>query len=140
MNSNSSAAEKIGELLTREGLLSREQLTRSIEAQQQDYSSMPLGKVCVALGFVSSSDLAQVLVKHRRHIHIGELLQHLGLVHADQLQEALEYQKNHRPKRKLGELLVDRGLIDEAALIRTLYKQSQQVDAPGKRTGGKFAA
>jgi phage gp46-like protein len=140
MNSNSSAAEKIGELLTREGLLSREQLTRSIEAQRQDYSSMPLGKVCVALGFVSSSDLAQVLVKHRRHMHIGELLLHLGLVHADQLQEALEYQKNHRPKRKLGELLVDRGLIDEAALIRTLYKQSQQVDAPGKRTGGKFAA
>jgi type II secretory ATPase GspE/PulE/Tfp pilus assembly ATPase PilB-like protein len=140
MKSNSSAAEKIGELLAREGLLSREQLARSIEAQQQDYSSVPLGKVCVALGFVSSSDLAHVLVKHRRHIHIGELLLHLGLVHVDQLQEALEYQKTHRPKQKLGELLLDRGLIDEAALIRTLYKQSQQVDPPGKRSGGKFAA
>jgi hypothetical protein len=42
MKSNSSAAEKIGELLAREGLLSREQLARSIEAQQQDYSSVPL--------------------------------------------------------------------------------------------------
>ena len=55
MKSNSSAAEKIGELLAREGLLSREQLARSIEAQQQDYLSVPLGKVCVALGFVSSA-------------------------------------------------------------------------------------
>ena len=79
-------------------------------------------------------------MKHRRHIHIGELLLHLGLVHVDQLQETLEYQKTHRPKQKLGELLLDRGLIDEAALIRTIYKQSQQIDPPGKRSGGKFAA
>jgi hypothetical protein len=140
LNTQSSAAEKIGELLAREGLLSREQLARSIEAQQQDYPSVPLGKVCVALGFVSSSDLAGVLVKHRRHIHIGELLVHLGLIDFDQLQETLEYQKNHCPKQKLGELLLERGLIDEAALIRALYKQAQQVDPPVKRTGGKFAA
>ena len=73
MNSQLSAAEKIGELLAREGFLSREQLARSITAQKEEYPSVPLGKVCVALGFVSSSDLAGVLVKHRRHIHIGEL-------------------------------------------------------------------
>jgi hypothetical protein len=44
MNSQSSAAEKIGELLAREGLLTHEQLTRSIEAQRQEYPSVPLGK------------------------------------------------------------------------------------------------
>jgi len=53
MNSQLSAAEKIGELLAREGLLSREQLARSITAQKEEYPSVPLGKVCVALGFVS---------------------------------------------------------------------------------------
>ena len=140
LNSQSSAAEKIGELLAREGLLSREQLARSIEAQKEDYPSVPLGKVCVALGFVSSFDLAGVLVKHRRHIHIGDLLVHLGLLQTDQLQEALDYQKSHHPKKKLGEVLLERGLVDEAALIRALYKQSQQVDPPAKRSGGKFAA
>ena len=140
MNSQLSAAEKIGELLAREGFLSREQLARSITAQKEEYPSVPLGKVCVALGFVSSSDLAGVLVKHRRHIHIGELLVHLGLIETDQLQEALEYQKKHHTKKKLGELLLEKGLIDEAALIRALYKQSQQTDPPGKRSGGKFAA
>jgi len=34
MNSQVSAAEKIGELLAREGFLSREQLARSITAQK----------------------------------------------------------------------------------------------------------
>jgi len=140
MNSQLSAAEKIGELLAREGFLSREQLARSITAQKEEYPSVPLGKVCVALGFVSSSDLAGVLVKHRRHIHIGELLVHLGLIQTDQLQEVLEIQKKHHTKKKLGELLLEKGLIDEAALIRALYKQSQQTDPPGKRSGGKFAA
>jgi len=139
MNSQSSAAEKIGELLTREGLLSRDQLERSIEAQKLDYPSVPLGKVCVTLGFMSSAELAGVLVKHRRHIQIGELLVHLGLIPTDQLQEILEYQINLHPKKKLGELLVEKGLIDDAALIRALYKQSQQTDPPGRRTGGKFA-
>ncbi len=139
MNSQSSAAEKIGELLTREGLLSRDQLERSIEAQKLDYPSVPLGKVCVTLGFMSSAELAGVLVKHRRHIQIGELLVHLGLIPTDQLQEILEYQIKLHPKKKLGELLVEKGLIDDAALIRALYRQSQQTDPPGRRTGGKFA-
>ncbi|MEA2659023.1 MAG: hypothetical protein QOF64_1619, partial [Candidatus Binatota bacterium] len=140
LNTQSAGVERIGDILAREGLLSREQLVLSIEAQKEDYPSVPLGKVCVALGFLSSSDLTGVLVKHRRHIHIGDLLVHLGLLQTDQLQEALDYQKSHHPKKKLGELLLEKGLVDESALIRVLYKQSQQVDSPAKRTGGKFAA
>ena len=140
MNLQSSAAEKIGELLAREGLLSKEQLARSIEAQERDYPSVPLGKICVTLGFISASDLATVLVKHRRHLHLGELLVHLGLLQLDDLHEALECQKQQQPRKKLGAVLVEKGLIDEPALIRALYKQSQHVSPPGKRTGGKFAA
>lgn len=140
LNTQSAGVERIGDILAREGMLSREQLVLSIEAQKEDYPSVPLGKVCVALGFISSSDLTGVLVKHRRHIHIGDLLVHLGLLQTDQLQEALDYQKSHHPKKKLGELLLEKGLVDESALIRVLYKQSQQVDSPAKRTGGKFAA
>jgi len=140
MSIQTSAAEKIGELLTREGLLNHDQLARSIEAQKQEYPSVPLGRVCVNLGFLSSADLAGVLVKHRRHIHLGELLVHLGVLQMDQLQEALEEQKRQHPKKKLGDVLVERGLIDEPALIRALYKQSQHTSPPSRRTGGKFAA
>ena len=140
LNTQPSHSEKIGEILAREGFLSREQLAQSIQTQKEQYPSVPLGKVCVALGFVSSSDLAGVLVKHRRHIHLGELLVHLGLIHTEQVQEALEHQKKHATKKKLGELLLEKGLIDDAALIRALYKQSQQADPPARRSGGRFAA
>ncbi len=140
MNSQSSAAGQIGELLTREGLLSRDQLAHSIEIQKEQFPSQPLGRVCVNLGFVSETDLATVLVKHRQRLQLGELLVHLGVIEVDQLNDVLEYQKKFNPKKKLGALLIEKGLIDDATLIRALYKQSQQSDPPGKRTGGKFAA
>jgi type II secretory ATPase GspE/PulE/Tfp pilus assembly ATPase PilB-like protein len=140
MNSQSAAAVQIGELLTSEGLLSNDQLAQSIETQKERYPSLPLGRVCVNLGFVSENDLANVLVKHRQHLKLGELLVHLGLIEVDQLDEVLEYQKKFQPKKKLGALLIEKGMINDATLIRALYKQSQQVDPPVKRTGGKFAA
>jgi hypothetical protein len=140
MNTQPSAAENIGAILTREGLLSRDQLAHSIEIQKQQLPPQPLGRVCVALGFVSEADLATVLVKHRRRLQLGELLVHLGLVGVDQLHKVLELQKKSHSKKKLGSLLIEKGLIDDATLIRALYKQSQQGDPPGKRTGGKFAA
>jgi type II secretory ATPase GspE/PulE/Tfp pilus assembly ATPase PilB-like protein len=140
MNTQPSFAEKIGELLTREGLLSRDQLAQSIEVQKREYPSAPLGNICVKLGYVSPTEVANVLVKHRRHLQLGELLVHLGLIEVDQLNDVLEYQKTFHPKKKLGALLIEKGLIDDATLIHAMYKQSQQSDPPGKRTGGKFAA
>ncbi len=140
MNSQSSSAAQIGELLTSEGLLSHDQLAQSIEIQKEQFPSLPLGRVCVNLGFVSENDLANVLVKHRQRLQLGELLVHLGLLEVDQLNDVLEYQKKFHPRKKLGTLLIEKGLINDATLIRALYKQSQQGDPPGKRTGGKFAA
>jgi type II secretory ATPase GspE/PulE/Tfp pilus assembly ATPase PilB-like protein len=140
MNTQSSAAENIGEILTREGLLSRDQLVHSLEIQKQQLPPQPLGRVCVSLGFVSETDLATVLVKHRRRLQLGELLVHLGLIGGDQLHKMLEYQKKSHSKKKLGTILTEMGLIDDPTLIRALYKQSQQGDPPEKRTGGKFAA
>ena len=65
---------------------------------------------------------------------------HLGLIQTTNCRKCSKYQKKHHTKKKLGELPLKKGLIDEAALIRALYKQSQQTDPPGKRSGGKFAA
>ena len=57
--------EKIGDLLTQEGLLTAEQLAKGIAIQKQQVSTEPIGKLCVSLGFVTSTDLEKVLVKHR---------------------------------------------------------------------------
>lgn len=131
---------RIGELLTQEGLLTREQLAKTLALQRKQYPSAPIGKVCVALGLVSSMDLEKVLVKHRRRIPLGELLVHLGLISPEQVQIALEQQQKQKPHRKLGALLVERGYIDEAALIRALYEQSQGASDSENRNPAQFDA
>ncbi len=130
-------AEKIGDLLTQEGLLTAEQLAKSIAIQKQQDSTEPIGKLCVSLGFVTPTDLEKVLVKHRRRIPLGELLVHLGLLTSGQVQSALEQQQKLKPHKKLGAVLIEKGYIDEAGLIRALYEQSQTSD--GKKPG-KFDA
>lgn len=131
---------KIGEILAREGFLSKEQLARGLEAQKKEYPTVPLGKVCVALGFVSSQQLGTTLVKHHKRIPLGELLEHLGLISAAQLQDALEHQRKQNPRKRLGAVMMEKGLIDEANLIRALYEQSQSAGNAGKATAGKFDA
>ncbi len=131
---------KIGTLLTKEGLLTPEQLIQSLEVQKSQYPTLALGKVCVALGYLSSEDLDKVLAKHHQRIPLGELLIHLDLISMDQLKEAFDQQQRERPKRKLGAVMVEKGLIDEATLIRALYEQSQRNHVGEKHSPGKFEA
>jgi type II secretory ATPase GspE/PulE/Tfp pilus assembly ATPase PilB-like protein len=131
---------KIGALLMKEGLLTHEQLTQSLEVQKEQYPALPLGKVCIALGYLSSEDLSRVLALHHRRIPVGELLVHLGLITMDQLNEALELQQNERPRKKLGSVMIKKGLIDEPTLIRVLYKQSQSNQSGEKHALRKFEA
>jgi type II secretory ATPase GspE/PulE/Tfp pilus assembly ATPase PilB-like protein len=130
----------VGELLKREGLLNEEQLSRGLAAQRSEYPTAAFGNVCVALGFVSSNDLAKVLTKHSRRIPLGELLMHLGLISTEQLNAVLEEQKRQRPRKKLGALLVEKGLIDEPTLIRALYEQSREIREGKVRKAGRFDA
>src|SRR5919106_2804239 len=132
-------AVRIGDLLTQEGLLTPEQLAETIAIQKKQDPPAPIGKLCVSLGLVTSTELEKVLVKHRRRIPLGELLVHLGLLSTAQVQNTLEQQQKQKPHRKLGAVLLERGYIDEATLIRALYEQSQASDSE-KRKPGKFGA
>jgi type II secretory ATPase GspE/PulE/Tfp pilus assembly ATPase PilB-like protein len=131
---------KIGALLTKDGLLSGEQLAKSLEIQKKQYPALPLGKVCVALGYLTSEDLNGVLAKHHRRIPLGEMLVHLDLISMEQLKEVFELQQRERPKRKIGTVMIEQGLIDEPTLIRALYEQSQRNHASAQHSLGKFEA
>src|ERR671919_2062309 len=113
------ASARIGNLLTEEGLLTAEQLAKTISIQAEQDPPAPVGELCVSLGYVTSTELEQVLVKHRRRIPLGELLVHLGLITPAQIQNALERQKKQKPRKKIGAVLVESGYIDEVTLIRT---------------------
>ncbi|HEX2229577.1 MAG TPA: ATPase, T2SS/T4P/T4SS family [Candidatus Binatia bacterium] len=132
------ARTKIGALLAKEGLLTAEQLVQSLDIQKKQYPALPLGKVCIALGYLSPEDLTRVLSKHHRRIPLGELLVHLGVISMDQLTEILELQQRHRPRKKLGRMIVEKGLIDESTLIRVLYEQAHSTHGLDKRRLGKF--
>jgi type II secretory ATPase GspE/PulE/Tfp pilus assembly ATPase PilB-like protein len=140
MSSAVAANTKIGALLIREGCLTQDQLIHSLEIQKTRYPDLPLGQVCVALGYLSVENLSQFLGKHHRRIPLGELLIHLGLVSADQLQSALEQQHREQPRRKLGSVLIDKGLFDSATLIRVLYEQAHRGSGAQKHDQGKFDA
>lgn len=55
----------------------------------------------------------------KRRQPIGIELVKRGLVREDQIQTALDYQKNH-PKEKLGDIIHDLGLCDDEALISAM--------------------
>ena len=63
---------------------------------------------------------------------------HLGLISTDQLKSVLEQQQKQTPHKKIGALLVERGLIDEATLIRALYEQSPETEQADARKPGRF--
>ncbi|MGE0821551.1 MAG: ATPase, T2SS/T4P/T4SS family [Candidatus Binatia bacterium] len=114
---------KLGELLIQEGLVTPEQIEQALTVQKTRHPAPPLGEICVELGFMSSSALGKVLGKHHEKIPLGELLIHLGMVNQDQVDEALQIQK--QTKKKLGTILVEQGSLTTNALVSVLYKQSQ---------------
>jgi type II secretory ATPase GspE/PulE/Tfp pilus assembly ATPase PilB-like protein len=116
--------EKNRDLLSPEGLLTPEQVTKSTAIQKQQDSTPPIGKIC-ALPILAPINLDQALVNHRGRVPLGELLVDLGVLTASQVQTCLEQQKKSNPYKKLGAVLIEKGYIDDAALIRAVYEQSQ---------------
>ena len=112
---------KIGELLVKEGHLTREQLEHALTKQKEQTVYKPLGAVCIDAGFLSRIDLTRILKKYKKNIYLGELFINLGLVTPYQITEALERQKESG--KKLGVILMEMGLIKEEDLVNCLSLQ-----------------
>lgn len=117
-----STKAKIGELLVDEGMITSAQLDEALAAQKKQPVYMPLGEICIDLKFITRDQLKTLLAKHQKRIPLGELLTNLALVTQEQVQECLKEQKKD-PKRKLGNLLIEKGYLNENALISALNMQ-----------------
>jgi type IV pilus assembly protein PilB len=117
----SRAPSKIGDLLVKDGLITAEQLQEALAVQKKQQLYMPLGEVCVDLNFISRAQLKKTLSVHQKRISIGELLSNLGLVTPEQVQQCLAEQKSSG--KKLGQVLVEKGFLNEKALISALNMQ-----------------
>ncbi len=92
----------------------------------------PIGKLLVAEKFVSEDDLQRSLKlqKEKRKTPIGHILVENFGIDSRQVNSALQQQK--RKRKKLGEILLDAGLVKPEDIDKALSIQTEQ---QGKRLG-----
>jgi hypothetical protein len=103
---------RLGEILVNHGFISESELSTALEEQR-----LRIGELLAWHGRVSTSELAHA-ADHQRSkggIRFGEALVELGYASPNDVSWALEHRN-----RKLGEILVDHGLITDYDLRRTL--------------------
>ncbi|HQP91526.1 MAG TPA: hypothetical protein PLU24_02520 [Candidatus Omnitrophota bacterium] len=109
---------KLGELLVENGILTESQLLSALEAQKKERKL--LGEIIVELGFATKDKLDGALARQYGS-RLGEILISKNLISFEQLQEAIDEQKNS--SKSLGEILVNKGYVAEADLVDGLAKQ-----------------
>ena len=57
--------------------------------------------------------------ENMRNVPIGTVLQNMGYITSQQMQKALEYQKEHKDKR-LGQVLIELNFITEKQMLEAL--------------------
>ena len=111
---------KVGELLLAQGLITEVQLDRAV--REQERTGLLTGKILVQRGFIKDDDLSGVLGKqleiNNEKKKLGEVLIAQEIITQEELQQALEKQKN--TGEKLGTCLVKLGAITEMTLVEVL--------------------
>ncbi len=127
---------RIGQILTDGGFMSNRELDQALE--EQKHTKELLGQVLVRMGIVKERDFKVPLIVQHRLGHIddavkiaageqellGSLLLHSGHITSEQLDHAIDEQKN--TGKKLGEVFVDLGMLQERQLTALLDFQKNQ--------------
>ena len=112
----------LGELLLRQGVLDEDQLNHAVSEHKR--TGMALAKILIRLGMVSEDTLTSILgvqMQSATKMRIGEMLLAQKYITREQLEQALETQKN--TGKRLGRTLVDLGFMPEERLIEILSRQ-----------------
>lgn len=134
----------IGQLLLKEKVITQEQWEHAKHIQ--DKSGGLLEMILVKQGIISPQNLTRyikileekqkelgITSQPAKKMRLGEILLADNVITQEQLEEALEYQKEK--KVKIGIALVELDFIERSTLVRYLTKQSQMViDSTGLMT------
>jgi type IV pilus assembly protein PilB len=126
IQASAEAVDGFGQLvdhLLKCGYLTDEQIQYARRVQTKLEAPRPLLQVIRELKFITVERIKEAIRKYPFSMQIGELLVELGYINAVDLQTALEIQAGQKSKRKLGEILVERSLVDERVLAETLSLQ-----------------
>lgn len=113
----------IANLLIAEGHLTSKQLAYAQRVRSKLVTPKTLLAVLQELQLVNAEQLRDALGAHRVSMPLGALLVELGLIRSTDLQVALNIQQATQPKKKLGEILVERHFIREQQLAEALSYQ-----------------
>jgi Ca2+-binding EF-hand superfamily protein len=105
---------RIGEVLMATGQITPDQLQKALEAQQG--TSSLLGQIFLELGYISHEDLMQITSK------LGYFLVEAQIIRGNQLERALDEQRNTSTRKLLGEILVGMGALSESQLISAISR------------------
>ncbi len=121
--------KRLGELLVDARVITEEQLAEAVRFASE--KNILLGTALVTLEFVTEPVLAEHMARHSadvkkaaskgKRLRLGDILVEQKTITADQLKTALDYSKTH--KRRLGEALVDMGLVKDRDIAMALSKQ-----------------
>ncbi len=114
---------EIVDLLLESGVVSAEQAIYAARVHAKLTGTKSVLAVLKELGIVTDDKVRETIRANLRRVRIGGLLIDLGLITSDDLQIALALQAARRPGPKLGEVLVQQNLVDEAKLIEALSLQ-----------------
>jgi hypothetical protein len=92
----------IGALLRQEGLLTSEQLAQGLAVQKTRRPVVPLGQLCIELGFLSATELGRVLSQHGRRLLLGELLALTGVITPHNCRQPSDSSSPRDPRKSSG--------------------------------------
>ncbi|HWO02839.1 MAG TPA: ATPase, T2SS/T4P/T4SS family [Blastocatellia bacterium] len=113
--------EGIAKALLTEGLVTQDQLAKAQALRDQLAGQKTVGEVLVEMNWVSAPRLDEFA---RRHRSIGEILIARRLVSEHEVTAARDLQRKNLPRSKrLGETLIEMGLIEERHVIDALAEK-----------------
>lgn len=133
----SGVRQPLGLLLLESGLITAQQLEQALKVQQQ--TGEQIGGVLVRFGMLDASTLDDALQSQLQQqnkkqsvpapvaIRIGDILVAGGHISREQLHESIEHQKNS--DKKLGEILVEKGYVEQHHVEHGIHLQQMLVAA-----------
>lgn len=116
--------ERFHNALIAEGLITADQLSQARSLTEQMAGEKSLPEVLVEMHWVNSQRLAELLERHRGAMRTGEILMARRLISRKDVDAALEIQTKSGPRAKrIGEILVEMGLVEERHIIEALAEK-----------------
>ena len=116
--------ERTENALITEGILTHEQLSKARKIREHMSDKKSLSEVLLEMNFISNSRLEEFIRRHRSNVSLSDILIARRHVTQNDVIAAREVQRKSGPRAKrIGEVLIDMGLIEERHVVEALSEK-----------------